>query len=56
MAGKIKDVVDIVFLMDATGSMQRCIDRVKENLNVFMGPLTSNDRNSCPVKSGWGKI
>jgi Icc-related predicted phosphoesterase len=57
MADKVKGVVDIVFLMDATGSMQNCIDRLKENLNVFIGTLTTKDaNNSCPVKDWRAKV
>jgi uncharacterized protein YegL len=57
MADKVKGVVDIVFLMDATGSMQSCIDRLKENLNVFIGTLTTKDvNNSCPVKDWRAKV
>jgi hypothetical protein len=32
---KVKGIVDIVFLLDATGSMQPCIDAVKNNIAAF---------------------
>ena len=54
---KAKGVVDIVFLMDATMSMQNCIDRVKDNLNVFISTLTTkNANNECPVKDWRAKV
>lgn len=57
MADKVKGVVDIVFLMDATGSMDKCIARLKENLNVFIATLTTKDvNNSCPVKDWRAKV
>ncbi len=40
---KSKGVVDIVFLIDITGSMQVCIDAVKSNLQTFVTSLTSDD-------------
>ncbi len=33
---KIKGVADIVFCIDITQSMQPCIDKVKENIDVFI--------------------
>jgi uncharacterized protein YegL len=48
---KAKGIVDIVFLMDVTGSMQTCIDSLKENIASFIDFLTTKDaNNSCPVK------
>jgi hypothetical protein len=41
--GKSKGVVDIVFLIDITGSMGICIDAVKSNLQTFVTSLTSDD-------------
>lgn len=38
-AGKQKGVADIVFLIDATESMQPCIDKVKDNLKSFVDNL-----------------
>ncbi|MBI5409175.1 MAG: VWA domain-containing protein [Nitrospirae bacterium] len=37
---KIKGVMDIVFCIDATGSMQPCIDAIKSNLATFVSNLT----------------
>jgi hypothetical protein len=48
---KAKGIVDIVFLMDVSGSMQPCIDALKENIASFIDFLTTKDaNNSCPVK------
>jgi hypothetical protein len=48
---KAKGIVDIVFLLDVTGSMQPCIDALKENIASFIDFLTTKDaNNSCPVK------
>jgi hypothetical protein len=48
---KSKGVVDIVFLIDATGSMQPCIDALKNNISVFIDSLvTKGPNNENPVK------
>src|SRR4051812_37123874 len=48
---KTKGVVDIVFLLDITGSMQPCIDALKEHIKVFIRSLTTKDaNNSNPVR------
>lgn len=48
---KIKGVADIVFLLDATGSMQPSIDAVKRNIGTFVDKLESPDENeTLPVK------
>lgn len=48
---KVKGVADIVFLLDATGSMKPCIDGLKENIIAFVETLTGVDpNNECPVK------
>ncbi|MBN2584531.1 MAG: VWA domain-containing protein [Planctomycetes bacterium] len=48
---KVKGVVDIVFLLDATGSMQPCIDALKTNISTFIDTLTTkNANNQTPVK------
>ena len=50
-SSKVKGVVDIVFLIDITGSMQHCIDALKENISIFVDSLTGKDpNNECPVK------
>ena len=54
---RVKGVADIVFLIDATGSMQPCIDHLKENIKQFFITLTTEDaNNSNPVKDWRGKI
>ena len=42
---KVKGVVDICFLIDATGSMQPCIDDIKNNIKKFFTMLTTPDAN-----------
>jgi len=50
-SSKVKGVVDIVFLIDITGSMQHCIDALKENIATFVDSLTGKDpNNELPVK------
>jgi len=48
---KTKGVVDIVFLLDVTGSMQPCIDALKNNISTFIDTLTiKGPNNESPVK------
>jgi len=48
---KTKGVVDIVFLLDVTGSMQPCIDALKNNIGTFIDTLTTKGANNeSPVK------
>jgi hypothetical protein len=48
---KTKGVVDIVILMDVSGSMQRCIDAVKNSVSVFVAGLEAKDANNeSPIK------
>lgn len=48
---KAKGIVDIVFVIDVSGSMQPCIDALKENIASFIDFLTTRDaNNSCPVQ------
>ena len=48
---KTKGVVDIVFLLDVTGSMQPCIDALKNNIATFIDALTTKaPNNDNPVK------
>ena len=49
-----KGVVDIVFLIDATGSMKHCIDAVKSNIQAFCRDLV-NDQQS-PVRDWRAKV
>ena len=57
MADKIKGVVDIVVLLDVTGSMQECIDAVKGSISTFINGLSSKDANNdAPIKDWRMKI
>jgi hypothetical protein len=54
---KVKGVVDIVFLVDITGSMQHCIDALKKNISSFIDTLTTKSpNNESPVKHWRGKV
>lgn len=46
-------VADLVFLLDATGSMGKCIDRVKENINTFITTMTTPDANGQLTVRDW---
>jgi hypothetical protein len=48
---KMKGVADIVFLIDATGSMAPCIEALKANIAKFIDTLsTKNSNNELPVQ------
>jgi hypothetical protein len=51
--GTMKGVVDIVFLLDATGSMQTCIDQLKKNIGAFIDTLTGKDANNATPVRDW---
>lgn len=51
---KIKGVVDFVFLIDATGSMQPVIDALKNNLNTFIDTMIADVQS--PVRDWRGKV
>jgi len=54
---KVKGVVDIVFLVDVTGSMGSCIEALKNNISTFIDVLTTQDaNNSCPVKDWRARV
>ncbi len=54
---KTKGVVDIVFLLDATGSMGPCIDALKTNIGLFIDSLTKGNENGVlPVKDWRAKV
>lgn len=56
-AGKSRGVVDILFLLDITGSMQPCIDALKRNISNFIDYLTTKDaNNSMPVRDWRAKV
>lgn len=50
---KVKGVVDICFLIDATGSMQPCIDDIKGNIKKFITMLTMPDANGGVMINDW---
>lgn len=50
---KVKGVVDIVFLLDVTGSMQPCIDALKHNIGTFIDTLTTKDANNTNPVRDW---
>lgn len=57
MADKIKGVVDIVVLLDVTGSMQECIDAVKGSISTFINGLAAKDANNeAPIKDWRMKV
>jgi len=49
----IKGVVDIVVLMDVTGSMQTCIDAVKRSVATFISTMTDSDTNNSAPITDW---
>jgi len=52
---KVKGVADILFLLDATGSMQSNIDAVKDNIGAFLDSLaTPVGFNAAPPLKDWG--
>jgi len=54
---KKKGVVDMVFLIDATGSMQGLIDGLKNNISTFIDFLTTKSGNNpSPVKDWRAKV
>lgn len=54
---KVKGIADIVFLIDATASMQPCIDAVKDNIRAFIRTLGEADANGGRVVKDWrGKV
>ena len=50
---KKKGIADIVFLVDATGSMSSCIDGLKANLDNFFTTLANADANSGFAIADW---
>ena len=54
---KAKGVVDIVFVMDVTGSMEPSIKDLAANVALFIESLTNTDPNSgSPVKDWRAKV
>ena len=52
-AKKVKGVCDIVFLVDATGSMQPAINDLKENIKLFFKTLSNGDDNGNMIVKDW---
>jgi uncharacterized protein YegL len=50
---KVKGVVDIVFLIDASGSMGDCIQAVKDKIGVFISELSGGQ---VPVKDWRARV
>jgi len=50
---KVKGVVDIVFLIDISGSMTPCIDALKANIQAFVTSLTAKDANGTQLVQNW---
>lgn len=50
---KMHGVVDMCFLLDATGSMQPCIDAVKNNIKTFIASVTSEGENGGITLTDW---
>jgi hypothetical protein len=53
---KVKGIVDLVFLMDATGSLEICIEQVKNNLRGFIELLTGAAATQAAVKEWRAKV
>ncbi len=50
---KVKGVCDIVFLIDATGSMQPSINDIKNNIKLFFKTLEQTDANGSAIVKDW---
>jgi hypothetical protein len=50
---KVRGVADIVFVLDITGSMQHCIDALKQNITTFVHSLTTRDGNNPSPLKDW---
>jgi hypothetical protein len=54
---KVRGVADIVFVIDITGSMQPCIDALRENIGAFIDSLSGKDpNNAAPLKEWRGRV
>jgi hypothetical protein len=54
---KTKGIADIVFVVDISGSMAPCIDALRQNIETFVGSLSSGDaNNAAPVKDWRAKV
>jgi len=52
---KTKGVVDIVFLMDATGSMEPCIDALRDNVSTFVDSMCEKSQDN-PIRDWRAKV
>jgi hypothetical protein len=50
---KVKGIADIVFLIDATGSMGPCINAVKQNIRTFVNTMKTPNPNGGAVVKDW---
>jgi len=50
---KKKGIVDIVFLIDVTGSMQKCIDALKNNIGTLVDFMVNPGPNAENVVKDW---
>lgn len=48
-----KGIPDIVFLLDATGSMKDCLEAVTGNIGTFVDTLSSSDANGGVLIKEW---
>lgn len=51
--GKKKGVADIVFLIDVSGSMQPCLDALKNNIGSLVDQMTNPGPNAEAVVKDW---
>ena len=51
--GKKKGIADIVFLIDISGSMQKCIDALKNNIGVLVDHMVNPGPNAEAVVKDW---
>jgi hypothetical protein len=50
---KKKGIADIVFLIDTSGSMQPCLDALKENIGVLVEHMTNPGPNEDAIVKDW---
>ena len=51
--GKKRGIADIVFLIDISGSMQPCLDALKENIGVLVDHMVNPGPNADAVVNDW---
>ena len=52
----VKRVVDLVFLVDVTGSMSPCIEGLKASIKQFFAHLTDESANACAIRDWRAKV